>query len=84
MLENNTHPNYACKPNETLYRLSQSPRKLYVSCHRFLMLANFEQLWLKPNLYIILGVYMDNLPIVDTFEEEAIKFIAKLQQQVPI
>ena len=33
---------------------------------------------------VFLGVYVDDRRIAKTSKEEAIKFIAKLQQQVPI
>ena len=92
MLDNNIDPNYVCKLNKPLYGLKQSPRQWYAKFHRFLLSIKFQQLQSEPNLYIrktkteflLLGVYVDDLPIAGTSEDLVMEFIAELRQQFPI
>ena len=92
MLDNNIDPNYVCKLNKPLYGLKQSPRQWYAKFHRFLLSIKFQQLQSEPNIYIrktkteflLLGVYVDDLPIAGTSEDLVMEFIAELRQQFPI
>ena len=92
MMENDKYPDYVCKLNKPLYGLKQSPRQWYAKLHKFLLNANFTRLYSEPNLYvrktnsefIILGVYVDDLPIAGTSEKEILEVIKELQHHFPV
>ena len=92
MMENDKYPDYVCKLHKALYELKQSPRQWYAKLHKFLLNANFTRLYSEPNLYvrktnsefIILGVYVDDLPIAGTSEKEILEVIKELQHHFPV
>ena len=65
------HPYDVCKLKKSLYGLKQSPRMWHLKLHTYLESIGFTRLQAEPNLYIrkegnvfvILGVYVHNLPI---------------------
>ena len=74
ILQDSTHPDYVCNLHKPLYGLKQSMCQWYVKLHNFLLHNGFMQLQSEPTLYIckrnsnfrLLGVYVDDLPIVGT------------------
>ena len=92
MMENEKYPDYVCMLHKPLYGLKQSPRQWYAKLHKFLLNANFTRLYSEPNLYvrktrsefIILEVYVDDLPIAGTSEKEILEVIKELQHHFPV
>ena len=74
ILQDSAHPDYVCKLHKPLYLLKQSLHQLYGKLYNFLLHNSFMQLQSEPTLYILkqdsnfhlLGVYVDDLPIVGT------------------
>ena len=66
-------------------------RQWYAKLHRFLLTNIFVQLQSEPTLYVrkkyhnflLLGVYVDDLPIADTSKADILQFDNDLQQTFP-
>ena len=91
ILQDSAHPDYECKLHKPLYGLKQSPRQWYAKLHNFLLHKGFMQLQSEPTLYIrkqdsnflLLGVYVDDLPIVGTSRHDILQFVKELQTSFP-
>ena len=75
-----------------MYGLKQSPRMWHNKLHTFLMSINFWRLQAEPNLYIrkegsdyvIIGVYVDDLPIASNSTTSMRKAINQLKEKFPV
>ena len=91
ILQDSAHPDYECKLHKPLYGLKQSPRQWYAKLHTFLLHKGFMQLQPKPTLYIckqdsnflLLGVYVDELPVAGTSRHDILQFVKELQTSFP-
>ena len=90
--EDSKFPKYVCKLHKSLYGLKQSPRMWHHKLHTFLMSINFRRLQAEPNLYIrkegsdyvIIGVYVDDLPIASNSTTSMRKAINQLKEKFPV
>ena len=86
------HPYDVCKLKKSLYGLKQSPRMWHLKLHTYLESIGFTRLQAEPNLYIrkegnvfvILGVYVDDLPIASNSIRAMKKTIAQLKDKFPV
>ena len=86
------HPNFVCKLKKAIYGLKQSPRMWHTKLHSYLVKIKFKRLSSEPNLYIrkdgqsfiILGVYVDDLPIASNSIEALRHATHQLQQAFPV
>ena len=91
LVKDKLHPNYVYKLHKSLYDLKQSPKQWYAKLHRFLLTNSFVQLQCEPTLsvrkkdhnFLLLGVYVDDLPIAGTFKSDILQFVNDLQQAFP-
>ena len=90
--EDSKYPKYVCKLRKSLYGLKQSPRMWHIKLHTYLETIGFKRLQAEPNLYIrkegkffvILGVYVDDLPIASNCGNALKKVIDELKDKFPI
>ena len=70
--QNTQFPTHVCKLRKSIYGLRQSPRAWYYRLHTFLIKCGYCRLKSEPNIYlrksasnfIILGVYVDDFPLL--------------------
>ena len=70
--QNTQFPTHVCKLRKSIYGLRQSPRAWYYRLHTFLIKCGYSRLKSEPNIYlrksasnfIILGVYVDDFPLL--------------------
>mgnify|MGYP000385546506 FL=1 len=90
--EDPTFPKHVCKLHKSLYGLKQSPRMWHHKLHTFLVSINFRRLQAEPNLYIrkeednyvMIGVYVDDLPIASNSTTSMRKAIDQLKEKFPV
>ena len=71
-IQNTKFPTHVCKLRKSIYGLRQSPRGWYCRLHIFLIKCGYNRLKSEPNIYfrkstsnfIILGVYVDDFPLL--------------------
>ena len=86
------NPHHVCKLKKSLYGLRQSPRMWHLKLHTYLESIGFKRLEAKPNLYIskegktfiLLGVYVDDLPIASNSINAMRKTISQLKMKFPV
>mgnify|MGYP002775250692 FL=1 len=86
------HPTFVCKLKKSIYGLKQSPRMWHTKLHSHLIKIMFKRLASEPNLYIrkvgnifvILGVYVDDLLIASNSIEALHEATNQLQQAFPV
>ena len=86
------HPTFVCKLKKSIYGLKQSPRMWHTKLHSHLIKIIFKRLASEPNLYIrkvgnifvILGVYVDDLLIASNSIEALHEATNQLQQAFPV
>ena len=70
--EDSTYPHHVCRLQKSIYGLKQSPRVWYHKLHSFLINVGYNRLKNEPNIYlrktnttfIIIGVYVDDIPLI--------------------
>ena len=90
--QDSTHPSFVCKLKKSIYGLKQSPRMWHTKLHSHLIKIMFKRLASEPNLYIrkygnifvILGVYVDDLLIASNSIEALHQATHQLQQAFPV
>ena len=90
--EDEMQPHYVCKLRMSLYGLKQSPRMWHLKLHTYLEYIGFKRLQSEPNLYIrkegnifvIMGVYVDDLPIASNSKDALKKAINQLKDRFPV
>ena len=90
--EDSTRPNVVCRLHRSLYGLRQSPRVWYHRLHNFLTNNGYKRLKNEPNVYIkraknnfiIIGVYVDDLPLLANSLAYLQLAKKELQQAFPI
>ena len=86
------NPHHVCKLKKSLYGLKQSPRMWHLKLHTYLESIGFKRLQAEPNLYIrkegkifiLLGVYVDDLPIASNSITAMRKTISQLKMKFPV
>ena len=82
-------PDYVCKLKKSLYCLKQSPQMWHFKLHTYLVSIGFNSLQAEPNIYIrkdgaiyvIIGVYVDDLPIASNSIASIRKTINQLKEK---
>ena len=85
-------PNHVCQLRRPIYGLKQSPRQWYVRMHNFLCSWGWERLVTDNNIFIwrqvdgicILGLFVDDIPIIASDELLVQKAIDMLASEFPI
>ncbi|MCO5559767.1 hypothetical protein L7F22_013370 [Adiantum nelumboides] len=86
------HPDYVCKLNKTIYGLKQSAREWYIHMHHYLIKCGWEHLMADYNIYIwqttkgmaILGLFVDDNPLLGTSEYMLLQAIDCISQEFPV
>ncbi|MCO5595003.1 hypothetical protein L7F22_049040 [Adiantum nelumboides] len=86
------HPDYVCKLNKPIYGLKQSAREWYIRMHHYLIKCGWERLMADYNIYIwqtakgmaILGLFVDDIPLLGTSEYMLLQAIDCISQEFSV
>ncbi|MCO5612745.1 hypothetical protein L7F22_067014 [Adiantum nelumboides] len=86
------HPEYVCKLNKPIYDLKQSAREWYIRMHHYLIKCGWEHLMADYNIYIwqtakgmaILGLFVDDIPLLGTSKYMLLQAIDCISQEFPV
>ncbi|MCO5557882.1 hypothetical protein L7F22_011454 [Adiantum nelumboides] len=85
-------PHYVCRLKKPIYGLKQSSRQWYTRMHEYLLACGWERLNVDYNVYLwhsmdgiaLLGLFVDDIPLIGTTEIMVLRAIDCLQQEFPI